>query len=616
MSTDSSIDPPLRPSARRVPSAGELLPAVWTGSALLLKSVLLLGLILDTDHLQLLTRAGARETWWHFPFHFGFVLLLVSATFLFGGRPRLRVLTGLNTLLSLLFICDILYYRGFSTLPTPFTLAQTANLHNLSGSIRALIGPLDWLFIVDLPVLIAFTLARPAWGRTHPRRPLLAGLLLATALMLILWQPVADVRAGKNLEFTTYSPYDTTFTCKVMSPIGYLAYSLWSAAGESHRVRLSDEDRQRIGSWFARNTEHRPDNRFKGRFTGMNLILLQVESLEGFVINRAINGQALTPRLDRLLEHGLYFRNFHEQTNEGTSSDADLMANTSVYPVRRGSSFFRFPHTTYPSLPLRLKELGYTTLAVEPDEGSFWNWVAAQKAIGFDTCLDISHFKRDEIVNLGLSDGSFLRQLAPTLLALRQPFYVMTCTLTSHTPFVLPAEYRGLTLPTALADTSLGGYFQCCHYTDRQIGEFLDTLDRAGLLEHTVVALYGDHEGIHKYMRKQVSEVQPAESWWQDNDRHVPFIIFQKQLAGEVIDTVGGQIDIFPTLAYVMGIDTARTASTVMGRNLLNTGMDFALLKEGDIRGRTGGEAQAAHIRQGLEIADSIIRGDYFKGSR
>ena len=93
----------------------------------------------------------------------------------------------------------------------------------------------------------------------------------------------------------------------------------------------------------------------------------------------------------------------------------------------------------------------------------------------------------------------------------------------------------------------------------------------------------------------------------------MPFIIYQKHLQGETIDTTGGQIDILPTLAYLLGIEENAYAATVMGRNLLKTTRNFALLRDGMIMGKPANEIHAAHIRQGLDIADMIIRGNYFR---
>ncbi len=38
--------------------------------------------------------------------------------------------------------------------------------------------------------------------------------------------------------------------------------------------------------------------------------------------------------------------------------------------------------------------------------------------------------------------------------------------------------------------------------------------------------------------------------------------------SGFVSDRIGGQIDIMPTLAYLLGIDKEKYASSVMGQNL------------------------------------------------
>ena len=197
-----------------------------TGMVVMLKSILLLGLILDSPHVQLLTRAGPRETWWNFPFHFGFIALFTSLAFLFKNRQRLWYLFGFNLATSILFLADILYYRGFNAMPTPMTLAQTANLHNLSASILALVNPTDVLFILDLPILLGAILLLPAWGSDSKRRSGLALTFIMACLILLIWRPLLDVRAGRDLKFTTYSKFDSTFTCRVMSPLGYHLYTI------------------------------------------------------------------------------------------------------------------------------------------------------------------------------------------------------------------------------------------------------------------------------------------------------------------------------------------------------------------------------------------------------
>src|SRR5690606_15617605 len=97
----------------------------------------------------------------------------------------------------------------------------------------------------------------------------------------------------------------------------------------------------------------------KGMFEGKNIVYLQMESLQDFVLNEQVEGEEITPFLNSLLSESYHFTNFYPQTAEGNSSDAELLALTSVYPVREGSTFFRFPDKNYPSILKHLEQEGY-----------------------------------------------------------------------------------------------------------------------------------------------------------------------------------------------------------------------------------------------------------------
>ncbi|HUX46372.1 MAG TPA: LTA synthase family protein, partial [Desulfosporosinus sp.] len=291
----------------------------------------------------------------------------------------------------------------------------------------------------------------------------------------------------------------------------------------------------------------------------------------------------------------------------------DLMTNTSVYPVRQGSTFFRFPGNTYNSLPKILESHGYNTLAIHPDKGGYWNWRQALTAIGFQKTIDESYFQMDERIGLGISDRSYLRQVGSVIKAEKQPFYTFLVTLTSHAPFDLPTQYRDLKLDPVLDESKLGGYFQSIHYTDQQIGAFIDKLDKDGLLDNTVIALYGDHTGVHKFYDDEIKQLKNPESWWLEGHLQIPLIIYSKGMTGEKIKTTGGQIDILPTLAYLMGVDRKEYEGTAMGRNLLNTNRDFAVLASGKLVGSLPSDKERESAKLGVGIADEIIRSNYFK---
>jgi len=56
-----------------------------------------------------------------------------------------------------------------------------------------------------------------------------------------------------------------------------------------------------------------------------------------------------------------YLDNFYYQVGTGNTSDAELLANASLYPLRDGSVYFKYPTNTYESLPNLLKQQGYSS---------------------------------------------------------------------------------------------------------------------------------------------------------------------------------------------------------------------------------------------------------------
>lgn len=543
-----------------------------------------------------------------------FTLALFSIALLFKGRGRLWAPFILNLILTSLLIMDLMYFRGYGNFLNVYLLKQTSNLENLWSSIISMLRITDVFFILDLVFGFIFLVKFKSIGKNVSRK---IPLFFLCAILSIGYISYAHYRydviekGQNNIIFRIcWTPTDTM---RNLSPVGYHVYDTYIYFKENRSIKLSIDQQNEIRSWYAAKQENGTDNEFKGIFSGKNLILIQVESLENFVLNQKYNNQEITPTLNRLLKNSIYFPNFYEQVWNGTTSDAELLTNTSVYPVRRGSTFFRFPQNQYNSLPVLLEGKGYTTQAIHPDKGSYWNWEQALTSIGFDHTLDASAFKQEEQIGLGLSDGSFLRQVVPILKETKQPFYNFMITLTSHGPFDIPEEYRNLDMDSEINQTKFGGYFQSLNYTDQQIGLFLENLEREGLLDNTVVVIYGDHGGIHKYYSDELETIQPQEEWWKEYDKKIPFIIYQKGLESKVVETTGGQIDILPTLSYLMGIDDEKYAQTAQGRNLMTTHWDFAVLADRSLVGKDANDPElSSHGAQGIDIADLIIQSNFF----
>ncbi len=587
----------------------------YTWFALLLKSIVFLGLVNNNGVQFSLMKAFQLVS--NPPFllvYICFEVALLSVTFLLRGQLRYWALVMFNFILSFIIVVDLMNFRAFGSFFSVFALSQSSNLDNLWASIISMLRPIDLLFVIDviLLVLVGYKVA-PRFKSVVRNFTIFYILILSSSGYILINHLMVDV-LGKNSGYFLFKrSWSPNQTMSNLSPLGYHLFDGYNYLEDSKSLVLTGEDKQQVEAWFLDKAENLPLNSYFSMFEGKNLLVLQVESLETFVIGKRINGQEITPNLNKLLNNSLYFSNFYEQVWNGTSSDADLMTNTSVYPVRQGSTFFRFPNNTYNSLPKILESHGYETLAIHPDKGGYWNWRQALTAIGFQRTIDESYFQMDERIGLGISDGSYLRQVGPLIKEQKQPFYTFLVTLTSHSPFDLPAQYCGLNLDPGLNESKLGGYFQSIHYTDQQIGAFIDKLEKDGLLNNTIIALAGDHTGVHKFYDDEIKQMKNPENWWLEGHNQIPLIIYSKGMSGKEIRTIGGQIDLLPTLAYLMGVDSQEYEGTAMGRNLLNTKRDFAVLSNGQLVGVYSSDKEREDALLGVGIADKIIRSNYFE---
>lgn len=583
--------------------------------AIILKCIIFQGFVANEDPYSLNFSLGLNSAKPFINYYYAFTLILLSFSLLFKGKGRVIYLFIIDILVTALILLDLGYFRGFLTMPSALLLTQTANLDNMGGTISSMFSNMDFLLLVDFIILVIFVFfTRKSYTKSKRRAPISFLVILISSIVFIAYVPF-NLHILKNEDVKNgylFSNYDPTNTAMYFSPIGYHIFDIYNVYKDSKPYELTEEDTAQINEFFAQK-ENLPDNEYAGMLEGKNLLVIQVESLESFIIGKEINGQKITPVLNELVNTGLYFPNIYEQVNEGTSSDSDLMINTSMFPLRIGSTFFRYPSTTYNSLPNLLEEMNYETIAIHPDKGSFWNYVNGLKGIGFNQFVDYYSFNVDEEIGLGISDESYFRQVAPMLKELQEPFYAFTVTLTSHGPFDLPEEKRVLNLDEELDSSELGGYFESIKYTDTQIGTFLELLDKEGLLDNTVVVIEGDHTGVHKYYNSSIEKLSNKEDWYLDNGNHtVPFIIWSKDMEeSKTFDTIGGQVDIMPTLLYLLGVDTDKYINTALGRNLLNTNKSFAVLTNLDVVGENLTDEEKELYKNIVELSDKMIRSNY-----
>ena len=339
---------------------------------------------------------------------------------------------------------------------------------------------------------------------------------------------------------------------------------------------------------YAKNRQTAPAKNTAGKYFGLeknkNLIIIQVESLENAVINKTINGQEITPNLNQLTNEGLYFDNYYTQVGPGNTADAEFSTMDSLYPLPDDVVFIDYAKNNYSALPQLLVKNGYKTYSMHGDVPTFWNRSNMYPALGYQKAYSLSDYTVTRPVGEGpsdLGDEDLFSQSLPRLESFKQPFMATLITMSLHTPFILPADLQTLDIPsqTNLTQTQWE-YMQAAHYTDKAIGEFIDGLKKDGLYDNSLILIWGDHgsfQNISGALSQMDSNLNVASVGDGQNinlpqdllNSQVPMIMLAPGInLNGATNTPGSHIDIYPTVANLLGIPTPKT---ILGQDLLNT---------------------------------------------
>ncbi|NLY42909.1 MAG: LTA synthase family protein [Clostridiaceae bacterium] len=505
---------------------------------------------------------------------FAVIIIISSIIFFLFNRKRILVVMVADLFLSWLLIADTIYFRYYSNAITVPVLYQVGLIGPITESIKTLFKVKDVVYVLDLPVMIAGFIFLNKKGIEDIRIP-----IRALAMIVLVVLSTLQVRWVYNRAENVKFAYDNNFVIENMGILYFHGFDIKRFVKENffEDRTLTEAEKNEIDNFYK---EKKPvGDRLRGSEKGKNLIIVQVEALQGFVMNRTINGKEITPNLNRLARNSYYFDRIYHQVAGGNTSDAEFLTNVSLHPAKEGAVYFRYPNNHYESLPKVLKAKGYDTYVFHGFRPSFWNRTVMYKALGFDTYMSLDDYVVDEKVGWAISDASFFRQSLDRI-DMSKPFYGFFITLSSHHPYDAfinydfdVGEYEG---------TQLGNFLKAANYVDKCIGDLVQQLKDRGIYENTLLVIYGDHSALFedqvadltKFLGFEYSELE-----WTKIQK-VPLLIHSSGIKDtEPIHVTGGEIDILPTIANLMDFEVP----FALGKDLLNTDRGYAVLRNGSV---------------------------------
>ncbi|HXH84703.1 MAG TPA: LTA synthase family protein [Candidatus Tectomicrobia bacterium] len=575
------------------------------------------------------------------PVTLGTLLLLWAPSISMGRVGRLAVLLGVDALVTTVILADSVYFRAFDDLPTIAELLRLRDVPTIRSSLPHLVSWHDAAQFADvlaglalLPfyarVCRSIPPVRPGRGRAVALAATLAGLLLAGPHGYAVWRDRDEILAHATLRRD------------VAATLGVIAYHLYDIAdaalsGSSSRPPASvDVDELRKELDTLRRTQ-RPRGPLFGVARGRNVILVSAESLNAFPIGLVVDGQEITPYLSAFARESLWFVECYDQTYRGTTSDAEFAVLHSLHPLPSSTLPYSHRANRYHALPAILSARGYTTLSAAGAAADFYNMREMHPRLGFERSFFEHHYPTKERIGPWLADHAFFVETAGLLTAQPEPFLAFLLSSTNHHPFELPDGYRSLRLGT-LEHSALGRYLHTVHYFDAAFGAFVGALRAAGMLDRSVVVVYGDHQGLRGRAALEAvpgfATAGPLAQWL--TQKRVPLLVrLPEAKAAGVRGEAAGHVDVAPTILGLLGIDVSD--AVMLGRDLTAPSRPLVVFRDGSFvdgthafvnRGVVGRRAacyatatgqavdcaplvpRQREARRRLEISDAIIHGD------
>ena len=494
-----------------------------------------------------------------------FLIIVVSAICILPNRAR--IVTGLmvSFFISLLLFSDNIYYTFSNNF---LSVAQITNLQYGDEIASTLPMLLEWKqiwYFADIIILLILIATKVLKIEKKPKKTLkqkgmkigagVIGVICCSILMIQYVEKGNQLSYNKDMQIREA----TIYVCHIYD----IQNAINIKASTAYKTKEQMEEAyQTLKQQYDSKYYQIPDD-LEGVLVGKNVIVLQLESVQEFVLHQKINGEEITPNLNRFLEDNVEFSNMFMQSYS-TTADSEHSTITSLYPMENGMAFSKYYTNQYDDLFKMFHENGYYTSYMHGNYPYFWNRGNVYGRMEVDE-LDLKEqFENlSENINGDLSDELLYRQAVQKLKTQEQPFISYIVSASSHTPYILEGlqDRSKVTIDVGeYKDTYFGNYLEAVNYADYAFGVFLEELKKEDLYDDTAILVFGDHNGLSMYQEEMMNFLKQKNPNLDDIDLKLNYIRVAcgfkiPGIEKQKIEKTVSKLDIKPTLTYLAGIE-------------------------------------------------------------
>jgi phosphoglycerol transferase MdoB-like AlkP superfamily enzyme len=333
--------------------------------------------------------------------------VVLAGIYCFSGRRIRRAVSVFFSLACIFTIANRAYWDYFGNILHPLKLRELYTLFYIREQLlEQILHPLLYAqlaasFIAGFFLLRMASSHRFASSLRLPTR--VAGIVIAIGFAFIV-QQAQVIRFNNSVSHARSTLGNATAYFMFGAPPVYagMLLELWPAGRSSTAVPAIQDS-------LNRHLPRRP----VPRLDPDAIFFIQAESLDGSAIfHVSSTGNPLMPFLRALVDESVLLDQFFHHHNGAASASAEIGALLGSIPSYDHNGFTTMRSGNMHPLNEALKPIGFTSLLLHSNRGSFLGRSQAYAKMGFDHFLEMKHFSSDAAGFQARDDAFFTQSMA------------------------------------------------------------------------------------------------------------------------------------------------------------------------------------------------------------
>ncbi len=388
-------------------------------------------------------------------------------------------------LVSVIYACDTVLYRewGFRLDKSAFKYLRE---FKEASSFVSLQNSISIVLLTALGIGIGMYLIRSL--KISIQQPINVWVYVLN----VLWIPALIIPMRGGLDIIPMNPGKVYFSNKMFP--NHLALNVpWNimySVLQKNETRISDFVLNSFERKQFLDSLHRSDNPDIDEILTVKrpkILFILLESFTAKLIEKKYNGEEVTPQLNKFLSEGLYFTNAYAS---GDRTEIGMSAIFSSFPAQPKTAIVHYPQKTQslPSFIKILKDHGYNSCFYYGGDASFASMNSYFWNMSVDKIIDKHDFpSKTYNAKWGVHDHILFEKVFDDIIKDTSLFLKICLSLSSHPPYHIPEPSRWPGTDEEML------FLNSAHYTDKHLGNFIDSLKQSSIWNQLLIVLVADH---------------------------------------------------------------------------------------------------------------------------